>query len=213
MPMVDRPRLSVLLMILAVTACGFIALFGAIVCAWLLLLAAGISTNLWDMTQGVSTVVAAAAVFGAGFVAYRELGELAHSRHIQIADSLFAELNSPENVEARRWIYQHLPADPERGISELTPAGRDTVKRVLNSLDRVAFLTQSGWIPEKMVMPWMNPMIVKSWMKLEPYVRYESERRHEPDYYEHARALAERCLRWRTKNLPDAEITWVDDAP
>ena len=178
-----------------------------------LLLAVGISTNLWDMAQAVSTVVAAAAVFGAGFVAYRELGELANSRHIEIADKLFAELNSPENIEARRWILQHLPPDPEDGIPSLTPEGRDNLKRVLNSLDRVAFLTQSGWIPEEMVMPWMNPMIVKAWIKLEPYVRYESERRQEPDYYEHARALGERCLMWRAKNLPEAEITWVDDAP
>lgn len=213
MPEVDSSRRSLLLMILAVTIAGFIALFGAIVCGWLLLLAVGISSNLWDMMAGVSTAVAAAAVFGAGFVAYRELGELANSRHIEIADRLFSELNSPENIEARRWIFQHLPPDPERGIPSFTPEERDTVKRVLNSLDRVAFLTQSGWIPEEMVMPWMNPMIVKAWTKLEPYVRYEGERRQEPDYYEHARALGERCLMWRAKNLPESEITWIDDAP
>lgn len=209
----DGPRLSVLLMILAATIGGFVVLFGSTVCVWLLLLALGIPSNLWDMSQAVSTTVAAAAVFGAGIVAYRELGELAHTRHIQIADSLFAELNSPENIEARRWIYQHLPPDPEQGIPSFTAEERDTVKRVLNSLDRVAFLTQSGWIPEELIMPWMNPMIVKTWMKLEPYVRYEGERRREPDYYEHARALAERCLEWRAKNLPEAEITWVKDAP
>jgi hypothetical protein len=62
-------------------------------------------------------------------------------------------------------------------------------------------------------MPWMNPMRVKAWIELEPYVRYESERRHEPDYYEHARALAEPCPMWRAKNLPKAEITWGNDAP
>ena len=213
MPKVDWPRVPVLLMILAVTIAGFIALFGAIVCAWLLLLAVGISSNLWEMTAAVSTAVAAAAVFGAGIVAYRELGELASSRHIEIAERLFAELNSSENIEARRWVFTHLPPDPEDGIPSLTPEGRDNLKRVLNSLDRVAFLTQSGWIPEEMVMPWMNPMIVKAWIKLEPYVRYEGERRHEPDYYEHARALGERCLMWRAKNLPEAQITWVDDAP
>jgi hypothetical protein len=49
-----------------------------------------------------------------------ESGELAHSRHVQIVDTLFAELNSPENIEARWWIYQDLPPDPERGISVFT---------------------------------------------------------------------------------------------
>jgi hypothetical protein len=61
-------------------------------------------------------------------------------------------------------------------------------------------------------MPWMNPMIVKAWGKLEPYVDYESGRRKEPDYYQHARELADRCIVWREKNLPDAQITWVGDA-
>ena len=61
-------------------------------------------------------------------------------------------------------------------------------------------------------MPWMNPMIVKAWCKLEPYVDYESQRRAEPDYYEHARRLAERCRTWRAKNLPDAEIRWTEGA-
>jgi hypothetical protein len=74
-PKEDRPRVSVLLMIVGVTLVEFVALFGLTVCAWLLLLALGIPSNLWDMTQAVSTTVAAAAVFGAGFVAYRELGE------------------------------------------------------------------------------------------------------------------------------------------
>jgi hypothetical protein len=63
-----------------------------------------------------------------------------------------------------------------------------------------------------MIMPWMNPMVVKAWTKLEAYVDYESQRRGEPDYYRHARELAERCRAWRAKHLPDAEITWIDDA-
>ena len=88
------------------------------------------------------------------------------------------------------------------------------MKRVLNSLDRVAFLTQSGWIPDDLIMPWMHPMIAKSWEKLEPYVLYERERRDEPYYYEHAGQLAERCEKWREKNLTEAERSnkWVDNA-
>jgi hypothetical protein len=164
------------------------------------------------MTGALSTAVAAAAVLGAGVVAYRELSEVASSRYLEVGDRLFSELNSTENIEARRWIFQELPDDPQEGISSLADKGQAHVKRTLNSLDRVAFLTQAGWIPEEMVMPWMNPMIVKIWVKLEPYVDHESRRRNEPDYYEHARQLAEHFLAWRAKNLPDAKITWVDDA-
>jgi hypothetical protein len=201
-----------LIVIVASTVVGFVFWLFVLFSLWLFLRILGISVNFWAMTEALSTAVAAAAVLGAGFVAYRELAEVASSRYMEVADRLFHELNSPENIEARRWIFQHLPDDPQEGMRSLTPEGQAFVKRTLNSLDRVAFLTQAGWIPEKMIMPWMNPMIVKAWVKLEPYVDYESRRRNEPDYYAHARRLAERCLSWRAKHLPDAEITWVDDA-
>jgi len=200
------------IVIVASTVIGFLFWLFVLFSLWLLLRVVGISADFWAMTGSLSTAVAAAAVLGAGFVAYRELAEGANSRYMEVADRLLNELNSTENVEARRWIFQHLPDAPQEGMRSLTPEGQAFVKRTLNSLDRVAFLTQAGWIPEEMVMPWMNPMIVKAWVKLEPYVDYESRRRNEPDYYEHARRLAERCLSWRAKNLPDAEITWVDDA-
>ncbi len=83
---------------------------------------------------------------------------------------------------------------------------------MLNSLDHIAFLTQTGWIPNEMIMPWINPMVVKAWAKLEPYVEYESRKRGEPDYYQHTRGLAERCREWRQHNLLNTEITWIKDA-
>ena len=201
-----------LIIIVGITAIGCVIWLGAQFFIWLILQAVGVSTNLWAMIEALSTAVAAAAVLSAGFVAYRELSEIASSRHMEVADRLFHELNSSENIEARRWIFQNLPDDPEEGIRSMTPEGQAAIKRVLNSLERVSFLTQEGWIPDEMIMPWMNPMIVKAWTKLERYVDYESQRRHEPDYYEAARELAKRCRAWRAKNLPDAKITWVKDA-
>jgi hypothetical protein len=58
----------------------------------------------------------------------------------------------------------------------------------------------------------MNPMIVKTWIKVGPYVEFESERRNEPDYYIQVRRLAEQCVAWRKSHLPDAQITWIDEA-
>ena len=170
--------------------------------------------NFIAILESLSTAVAAAAVFGAAYFAYQELSEIANTRHMDIADRLFGELNSPENVEARRRIFQNLNEDPEQGMKRLKQEDHDAMKRVLNSLDRVAFLTRQGWIPYDLIMPWMHPMVAKSWEKLEPYVLYERERREEPYYYEHAGELAERCRIWREKNLSESERTnkWVDKA-
>jgi hypothetical protein len=201
-----------LILIVAITLAGFLLWLGWLFFLWLFLQVVGASVDFWAMTEALSTAVAAAAVLGAGFVAYRELSEVASSRHMGVADRLFEELNSPQNIAARRWVFHNLPEDPQEGIPSLTDEGRAAMKQVLNSLDRVAFLTQAGWIPDEMIMPWMNPMVVKTWAKLEAYVDYESQRRGEPDYYQHARGLAERCRAWRAMHLPGAEITWVEDA-
>jgi len=160
----------------------------------------------------LSSIGSTVAILGGGYIAFRQLSEIANTRHLGVADKLFDELNSRENTAARRWVFQNLPADPQEGIRSLTPEGQEAVKLVLNSLDRVAFLTQAGWIPEDLIMPWMHPMIAKSWDKLEPYVEYEKKRRNEPYYYQHASELAVRCRAWREKHLEDAQVKWVKDA-
>jgi hypothetical protein len=202
----------ILVAFVGITILGLLFGLLSVFLLWLLLGALGIHSDFWAMTEALSTAVTAAAVLGAGFVAYRELAEISSSRHMEVADRLFNELNSKENVEARRWIYRHLPDDPLEGLKSLTPEGQAAAKQVLNSLDRVAFLTQAGWIPEEILMPWMHPMIAKSWAKLEPYILYERQRRDEPDYYKFAGELADRCQVWRAKNLPGVEVKWVEDA-
>ncbi len=208
----ELSRRQTFFVIVAVSAAGFLLWLAALAAVWLALRAAGVVTDFWAMTEALSTAVAAATVLGAGYVAYRELSEVSSSRHMEVADRLFDEMNSTENIEARRWIFQHLPENAEEGIASMPPEGRAAIKLVLNSLDRVAFLTQADWIPDEMIMPWMNTMIIKVWSKLEPYVDFESRRRGEPDYYKNARDLAVRCRAWRAEHFPEASITWLNDA-
>lgn len=183
-----------------------------ILLVWLLLRQMGAKVDFWTAAVALASIGSMAAFFGGGYYASRQLKELSNSRHLQIADKLFEDLNSEENIAARRWVFQHLPADPDEGMRTLTEEGQIAVKRVLNSLDEVAFLTQAGWIPENLIMPWMHPMIAKSWEKLEPYVELERQRRNEPYYYKHASLLADRCKAWRIKNLEDSQVKWVDKA-
>ncbi|MGE5250743.1 MAG: DUF4760 domain-containing protein [Bacteroidota bacterium] len=197
---------------LAITVLSFVAWILGLSMLGLLLNRLGVDFDLFAMIESLSIALAAAAALGAGFIAYRELSEVSTSRHMDIADRLFDELNSDENIEARRRVYQGLQADTEDGIQNMTPDQQEAIKRVLNSLDRVAFLTQSGWIPDDTIMPWMHPMIAKSWEKLEPYVLYERARRNEPYYYRYAGELAVRCQGWRARNLEEVRIKWVDKA-
>ena len=197
---------------LLLTAGGFAVGMIALLVLWAILRLLGFEMDFWAMTEAIATAVTAATVLGGGILAYRELSEVSTTRHMEVADRLFEELNDPAHVAARRWIFQNLPDDPAAGLPGLSTEGRDRVKRVLNSLDRVAFLTQAGWIPDEMIMPWMNPMVVKVWTKLGPYVEYESRRREEPDYYSQVRDLATRCQAWRASHTANRELKWVQDA-
>ncbi len=203
---------STIRIFLIITIVAFIILLIFLPLLWRLLQGVGMTKDDISLIETFASTIAAAAVFGAGYIAYRELSEASKSRYLDIADRLFNELNSPENIEARRRIFQSLDPDPEKGMKKLNAKDRDAMKRVLNSLDRVAFLTQPGWIPEDLVMHWMHPMIAKAWDKLEPYVMYERERREEPYYYKYAEEIAERCRKWRKKHLVDDSIKWIDRA-
>jgi hypothetical protein len=200
------------LTVVALATGGFVLWFGVLLTLWSILHAVGVATDFWPMAQTLTSTVTMVCIVAGSVVAFHQLNEAASNRHLAVADRLFEELNSPENIEARRWIFHNLPDDPEEGSRTLTPEGQTAIKRVLNSLDHIAFLTQAGWIPEEMIMPWMNPMVVKAWAKLERYVDYESRKRREPDYYQHARQLAEHCRVWRTHHLPDATVMWIKDA-
>lgn len=207
-----RSRRSNLLAMLAIAGIGFLLWIGVLLALGTMLNVAGIPTDFWPMAQTLTFSLTMVFILGGSILAIHQLSEAASNRHLAVADRLFEVLNSPENIEARRWIFQNLPTDPEEGNRTMTPEGHAAVKQVLNSLDHIAFLTQAGWIPEEMIMPWMNIMVVKAWAKLAPYVEYESRRRHEPDYYQHARVVAERCWEWRKRNVPNTEITWIKDA-
>jgi len=172
----------------------------------------GTYANLMITIEAISTAIAAAAAIAGGYAAYMQYIKSASEHYNDTADRLFEELNSPENIEARRRIFQNLKPDPEQGMKRLKKEDREAMKQVLNSLDRVAFITQQGWVPDEMIMPWMHPMIAKSWEKLEPYVLYERKRRNEPYYYEHAGELAGRCRKWRARHLAETTTKWTDDA-
>jgi hypothetical protein len=209
--MEDSPN-ELIRKVMMLSAGGLLVWLGLILVVWYVLGRFGVHADLLAMIESLSAALASAAVFGAGVLAVRELQEASTVRHIDILNQLFEDLNSDENIAARRWIYINLPEDPEEGMETMPPEGRNAMKCVLNTLDHVAFLTQPGWAPEEIVMPWMNPMIVKVWEKIGPYVLFERERRGEPDYYEHAEELALRCVRWREERFGKAESEWVGDA-
>ena len=112
----NRPSMRTFLLIVLITAGAFVLWLSLLLLLWWFLGTLGVSYDLWAMIESLSTALAAAAVFTAGFIAYRELSEISNSRYMEVVERLLGELNSNENIEARRWIFQNLAADPKTGI-------------------------------------------------------------------------------------------------
>jgi hypothetical protein len=196
-------------LLIALTALSGFCCLGGIAGVWLVLHLVGIQTSLWAMIESLFTAIAVVVAVVGAILVYTDT---ARDRHRDVADRLFQEMNSDASIEARRAIYQELPEYSEQAANDLAVQMREAIKRTLNSLDRAGFMIQSGWIPEQVILPWISPMVVKVWNKLEPYVEHEVQRRQEPDYYRAARRLARCCVEWRKKNVPDAQIRWHKDA-
>jgi ABC-type multidrug transport system fused ATPase/permease subunit len=178
-----------------------------IVLIWGSLLLLECNESFWVIAGSVATLVAAAGVFGAGYIAYGELSEIAQSRYLDVADRLFDALNSEESIEARRWIFQNLENPLDYDDANFSEAQR-YIKHTLNTLDRVAFVTKFGYVSNNEILPWMHPMIIKSWIKLQPIVLAEREKRNEPLYYKEAEKLALRTINWCENNEISINIRW-----
>jgi len=156
--------------------------------------------EFWSMAEGLSSAMAFAAVVGGGLVALSQIVEGVDNRNLDVFDKIFTRWMSREHIDARRYIYQHLPDDPAEWYQTCTSENRAQVKLVLNQFDYLGFLISQHWITDEGISNWVNPIVVRVWSKVEPYIDYDMHVLGKgEDYYEHARWLALRCIAWREK--------------
>lgn len=170
-----------------------------------------IPADRWAVLEGLSAAAALAFAVGAGIVVLMELNATVDSRNLDIYRDIYEKLMSENEIKARKYIYQSIPASDDKQVVIDAVLGDDQarkhVKRVLNLIDYFGFLVEQEWVTADEVIGWMSPIVVKVWEKIEPVVEYEcSQRPEEPDYYESAIRLAERCRKWRDTNLRHRQI-------
>ncbi len=170
-----------------------------------------IPVDTWAVLEGLSSAAALAFAVGAGIVVLMELDATVDSRNLDIYRDMYEKLMSEEEVKARKFIYQQIPASGDKQViidAVLSDdQARKYVKQVLNLIDYFGFLIEQEWVTVDEVIGWMSPIVVKVWEKIGPVVEYErSQRPEEPDYYEAAIRLAELCRKWRDTNLRDRQI-------
>jgi hypothetical protein len=178
----------------------------------------------WSLLEGLTGLATLCLVIGGLVFAFIEYRRSAIQDSRQSAQSSFAiyremydRLADPEDAAARRWILQNLPTleemdgDEEAWLARTQellnqrppdwmdprPPGKAHLKRILNTFDFIGFVGIHYWTIENELVEWMNPVIAKVWERIYFYVEDEARRRNEPDYYQAARDLGDRCLQWR----------------
>jgi hypothetical protein len=59
---------------------------------------------------------------------------------------------------------------------------------------------------DQALVSWMSPSVTKVWERIYLYVKDESDRRKEPDFYQAAREFGDNCVAWREKRFPKSNI-------
>lgn len=184
------------------------------------------SNIAWGNLEGISSLVTMALVIGGLVFAYedrrqKEKVERLENQKIsyQHFEDIHSRLTSPEQEEARRWIYENIPVKGEdeplekwlaavkrkikskpKGSTEPRTAGQKYVKMVLNNFDFIGFIFTEYWEAEDKEIEWLSPPIAKVWRRIGPYVEAQREERGEPDYYKAASQIGEYALQWREEN-------------
>ncbi len=162
----------------------------------------------WSGFEAITTAAAFVFGVGAGLILLVELVQNTDGRNLDIYRDIYEKFMSDRLIEARRYIYSELP-DTQNGqellhyVNAHSEAKR-AVKDVMNAIDYFGFLADQDWVTAKSMIGWVSPIVVKVWIRIGPLVEYECQERaaSEPDYYESARRLVERCHEWRDQNLP-----------
>lgn len=136
----------------------------------------------------------------AGAVAWRQLREAQRSRYLGAILRMFDEIGSRESYE---------DADAALGlpgrIEAYTPEELELATWTTRVYEKLAFLVESGMIPEKYIVPLDSRRILWTWDALQPYIQEQRRLRESGGSYRisgdgrYFELLARRALRYRTR--------------
>jgi hypothetical protein len=174
----------------------------------------------WQLLEGYVGMITLALLVGGLVFTVWEYSRQESQISFQIYEAIHKKLTDPAEEAARRWIINEITVfedekelTKEQWIEKISKAilerpedwdenlapGHKNVKMTLNTLDYVGFISQNYVNVEGPLLEWMSSPIAKVWERLKPYIEHERLEKNEPDYYQAAYHIGEKCLTWRQK--------------
>jgi hypothetical protein len=169
---------------------------------------AGLASSEWGWLEGVTSVLTFAFAAGAGLLLLIEYSDADETRNLEIYRDIYDRLMTPQQIEARRKLYQDLPDDPGEAmhVVRTNPEYMGYYKQVLSLIDYFGFVVQQEWVTADEVIGWISPIVVKVWDRIGELVEMERDaRKGESDYHIAAFELAKACQDWRDEHIDDWE--------
>jgi hypothetical protein len=132
-----------------------------------------VTETFWSALTAIGTIATALVIFVTVVVGRRQLDELRRATQLSGAMGIFAELDSPEVDDARRFVTYELPEklkDPQfRKEIELTSLGDPRVHKelvLLRFFDRMGTYVEEGLIEGDIINKAAFGRILSSWVML-----------------------------------------------
>jgi hypothetical protein len=164
------------------------------------------ASTLWSAVSAISAATGLAVVIFATIIGLQQLRELVRARHLDAIMRVYDMISSDDARSARRHVYTQLSADPPH-----TSAGDwRRIEEVCVVFDKVGAMTASQLVPEDELFKSHCLVILRSWVKVEPYVDYR-ESILDSRYVSHFRDLAARAERYRNRFLPSEHVQFFPE--
>ena len=152
----------------------------------------------WVVIASIAQTIEAIAVVAALLYAWQQVREARRESNLGAIWEIFNELSSEEMNNARKIVYQNRELYQQladgQGLDAIPHEVRHNATKVANNLNRIGYVVYKGLIPEDLLLDNNKYVIARSWIALEPYVRYVREVRKEDSFLQYFEYLAERVF-------------------
>ena len=174
----------------------------------------------WEAVASIASLVSTIAVLAAVVVAVRQVrvgaqqvDHLRRTTQLEGTMQIFAQLGSPEQVAARRFVAMELPIrlrDPEfRGQMELVSMAANVEEHhelaVLRLMEMIGVYIKHGLLDEEIVFDFWIPAVQMMWQQLDELGVIAAHRQMAgADMWANFEDLYRRSVRWAAKHGTDA---------
>lgn len=160
-----------------------------------------------DKLADITTFLTILFLIGVLIFTRRQVRAALGASAIRVFEQIYADLNSKESRNNRRFIYAHKLSPEEIYSNQLI---HSKVENVCVSLDRVGVLLTNKFVPkgpaQDLYLDMYVDVFIRCWAKLESYVEFMRKKKRNPQHYINFERLAKLARKYWKRKFPGASI-------